>query len=404
MRNDSGTRSQSKVPGTMALMLMLLTGVAFHAATPAPGDAQSKVQSDSTRHAQSIRIGSDGIRIDGGREGEFTELDARGVVRIGDGVIRITTDSDTQTVRRRSVHINGPVVVVDDASAGLVRVFADAEVAEGERIEGDVVAVFGSVEVAGRVAGNVAAVFGSVSLKPGAVVDGDVVAIGGALDQAAGAIVNGESVSLGLFSWHPGIPTLRVLLLSVLGGWIMTLILGWMLALIFPNRMRRVALTASQRTAGSFVLGVASGPLVVIAIVLMLITVVGIPFALMLPLAYIFIVWAGQLITSYVLGCRLLRRTIGDGQPMAPLFAGTLFVAMFFALGAILAGPQGALRTFALFFTLLGALLVLGLSVVGTGAVLLSRFGSRPRDGAAQTPAAAASPPPEPTIVPATGV
>lgn len=397
-------RSHSRVQATLAaLMLLMFTTAAFDATNPAQCHAQSKSRSDSTRHAKSIRIGSDGIRIDGGREGESTELDVKGVVKIGDGVIRITTDSDTQTIRRRSVHINGPVVVVDDGSAGLVRVFADAEVAEGERIEGDVVAVFGSVEVAGHVAGNVAAVFGSVSLKPGAVVDGDVVAIGGALDQAAGAIVNGESVSLGLFSWHPGVPTLRVLLLSVLGGWIMTLILGWMLALIFPHRMRRVALTASQRTAGSFVLGVASGPLVVIAVVLMLITVVGIPFALMLPLAYVFIVWAGQLTTSYVLGCRLLRRTIGDGQPMAPLAAGTLFVAMFFALGAILAGPQGALRTFALFFTMLGALMVLGLSVVGTGAVLLSRFGSRPRDGAVPAPASAVSPPAEPTIIPATG-
>ncbi len=377
-------------------MLMMLLAAAV------PSHAQSKSLSDSTRHAKSIRIGPDGIRIDSDG-GEATELDVKGVVKIGNGVIRITSDGDTQIVRRRGVHINGPVVVVDDGSAGLVRVFADAEVAPGERIEGDVVAVFGSVEVAGHVSGNVAAVFGSVSLKPGAVVDGDVVAIGGALDQAAGAVVNGESVSLGLFSWHPGVPTLRVLLLSVLGSWIMTLILGWMLTLVFPHRMRRVAITASQRTAGSFVLGVASGPLVVIAVVLMLITVVGIPFALMLPLAYIFIVWAGQLTTAYVLGCRLLRRTIGEGQPMAPLAAGTLFVAMFFALAAILAGPQGALRTFALFFTLLGTLLVLGLSVVGTGAVLLSRFGSRPRDnGAAATGTGMAPSPMEPSIIPAT--
>ena len=387
-------RSLSRVPGTLAIMLVMLLCAA------AESHAQSKSHSDSTRHAKSIRIGPDGIRIDSDG-GDATELDVKGVVKIGDGVIRITSDGDTQIVRRRGVHINGPVVVVDDGSAGLVRVFADAEVAPGERIEGDVVAVFGSVEVAGHVSGNVAAVFGSVSLKPGAVVDGDVVAIGGALDQAAGAVVNGESVSLGLFSWHPGVPTLRVLLLSVLGSWIMTLILGWMLTLVFPHRMRRVAITASQRTAGSFVLGVASGPLVVIAVVLMLITVVGIPFALMLPLAYIFIVWAGQLTTAYVLGCRLLRRTIGEGQPMAPLAAGTLFVAMFFALAAILAGPQGALRTFALFFTLLGTLLVLGLSVVGTGAVLLSRFGSRPRDNGAAAPGAGMAPSPvEPSVVP----
>ena len=382
MRNQAGTRSQATLNALALAFAMML---ALLSVTARAADA-AKSRNDSTRTAKSIRIGPDGIQID--TDGAPTDLDVKGVVKIGQGVIHITTDGDTQIVRRRGVHINGPVVVVDDGNAGLVRVFADAEVAAGERIEGDVVAVFGSVEVGGHVAGNVAAVFGSVSLRPGAVVDGDVVAIGGALEQAAGAIVNGESVSLGLFSWHPGVPTLRVLLLSVFGAWIMTLILGWMLTLIFPQRVRRVALTASQRTGGSFVLGVASGPLVVIAIVLLLITVVGIPFALMLPLAYIFIVWAGQLTTAYVLGCRLLRRAIGEGEPMAPLAAGTLFVAMFFALGAILAGPEGAVRTFALFFTLLGTLLVLGLSIVGTGAVLLSRLGSRPRDASVPTPEA----------------
>jgi len=381
MRAQAGSRSHTRWAGRLAFVLAMMLSVSAWSADAA--QTRAKSGGDSTRTARSIRIGPDGIRIDTDGKGEGTQLDVNGAVKIADGVIHITSDGDTQIVRHHKVRINGPVVVVDDGGAGLVRVFADAEVAAGERIEGDVVAVFGSVEVAGHVSDNVAAVFGSVSLKPGAIVDGDVVAIGGALDQAVGAIVNGESVSLGLFSWHPGVPTLRVLLLSVLGAWIMTLILGWMLTLIFPQRMRRVALTASQRTAGSFVVGVASGPLVVIAIVLMLITVVGIPFALMLPLAYIFIVWAGQLTTAYVLGCRLLRRTIGTGGPMAPLAAGTLFVAGFFALGAILAGPQGAIRTFALFFTLLGTLLVLGLSVVGTGAVLLSRLGSRPRDASA---------------------
>ena len=46
----------------------------------------------------------------------------------------------------------------------------------------------------------------------------------------------------------------------------------------------------------------------------------------------------------------------------------------------MLAGPEGALRTLALFFSLLGCLLVIGLSAIGAGAVMLSRFGSRPRE------------------------
>ena len=337
--------------------------------------ARVRSQADSTRHVKSIRVGGDGVEIvdsDG-------KTSADGVVQIGRGTITVVTDGDSGQSHRRTV-IHGPGIVVDSGESGLVRVFADAEVAADETIEGDVVAVFGSVRVAGHVKGNVAAVFGSATLEPGAVVDGDVVALGGALDQATGAIVNGESVSLGLFSWHPGVPTVNVLLFSVLGLWAIGFLLGWLLMMLFPQRLQRVALTASHRTAGSFVLGIASAPLVVIAIVLLMITVVGIPFAIVLPLVYLFAVWAGNLATSYVLGCRLLRRPIQGGMSGAALAAGTLIVTLFFVLGAVLAGPQGPLRSLALFFALLGVLLALGLSVVGIGAVLLSRFGSRPRD------------------------
>jgi hypothetical protein len=52
--------------------------------------------------------------------------------------------------------------------------------------------------------------------------------------------------------------------------------------------------------------------------------------------------------------------------------------------------PEGLPRTLSLFFTLLGLLLIVGLSVIGTGALILSRVGSR----AAQAAPAAAPPVP----------
>jgi hypothetical protein len=371
------------------------------AATCALGVASSAfakvaARSDSvaTRHVKSIRVGGGGVEI---VESNGSTIDAAdGVVQIGRGTITVVSDGDSGARRRRTV-VNGPGIVVDAGESGLVRVFADAEVPAEETIDGDVVAVFGSVRVAGHVKGNVAAVFGSATLEPGAVVDGDVVALGGALDQANNAIVNGESVSLGLFSWHPGVPTVNVLLLTVLGLWAIGFVLGWLLMMLFPQRVQRVALTASHRTAGSFVLGVASAPLVVIAVVLLMITVVGIPFAIVLPLVYLFAVWAGNLATSYVLGCRLLRRPLDGPMSGLALAAGTLIVTLFYVLGAVLAGPQGPLRSLALFFALLGVLLALGLSVVGIGAVLLSRFGNRPRD-----PGTAPAYQPVPAGIPAT--
>jgi len=78
-------------------------------------------------------------------------------------------------------------------------------------------------------------------------------------------------------------------------------------------------------------------------------------------------------------------------------------VAMFFVVGALVGTPQGVMmRSLGLFFTLLGLLLVTGLSILGIGAFLLSRAGGRPRERKV-----ALAPPttlgPLPTAPPATG-
>jgi cytoskeletal protein CcmA (bactofilin family) len=324
---------------------------------------------------KSFVIDKNGVRIEtaprtGGGPGmnikiDPTQISSRVVIGHGDSGI---------------IGVHGPGIVVDTDGAGLVRVFADAEVPAGERIEGDVVAVFGSVLVEGTVSGNVVAVFGSVRLAPESSVEGDVVAIGGGLDQARGATVGGESVSLGFLPTALGMPALPVLLISVFIGWLLSIYVGWIVTLLIPERMLRVAATASRRGVASFFLGLVSTPLMLFSCMLLLITVIGIPIALLLPLLFVLMAWAGQIASTYVLGSRLLHRRLGQGGAMRPILAGALFVALFFAAGAVLATPPGFPRTAALFFSLLGVLLVFCLTTIGTGAFLLSRFGTRPPD------------------------
>ncbi len=122
--------------------------------------------------------------------------------------------------------------------------------------------------------------------------------------------------------------------------------------------------------------------------VLLFVTVIGIPFAVLLPFVYLLAVWAGQVAASYVLGCKLMRRRPGEGGLMAPILVGTLLVAALFVLGAVFAIPEGLSRSVSLFFTLLGLLLIVGLSTIGTGALILSRVGSKapqPPPGEPQT-------------------
>jgi len=267
-----------------------------------------------------------------------------------------------------------------DNGTGIVRLFSDATVYSGERVDGDVVAVFGSVRVEGEVEGSTVAVFGSVDLRRGAVVHGDAVAVGGVLRDDQGSRVDGQSVQVGFLPLTLGLPGLPVVLSMIVLAWLVTLFFGWATAALFPNRLARIAVTSSRRTLASLLLGIASGPFTCIATMVLLVTVVGIPIAVLLPIVYVAVLYAGQLAATYVLGCKLTRRRPGSGGVTMPLVSGSLLVASVFGFGAILWETPGIVRTVALFFLMLGALLVMGLTTIGAGAFLLSRAGSRPVD------------------------
>ena len=99
------------------------------------------------------------------------------------------------------------------------------------------------------------------------------------------------------------------------------------------------------------------------------------------------IVYMGQIAAIYVLGCKLTRRRLGEGGFLAPLVSGSLLLASIFGFSAILWQTEGIVRTAALFFLLVASLLSFGLAAIGTGAFILSRAGSRPKDVMGPVPA-----------------
>jgi hypothetical protein len=375
----------------VAALVMLAMGLA----PEARAQARAPAVPDTGRVVDGVRVTDEGI-----------EIYESGGVRHIDVAKPPGESNDDDRVRisigdsKDIVSINGPVVVVDSDETGIVRVFADAFVPAGREVDGDVVAVFGSVRVDGAVSGSVVSVLGSVRLGPGATVSGDAVAVGGELDLERGATVHGESVSVGFtpFSW--GIPTLGFLLLSIGSSMLITLFFAWLLFLVMDRRMRRAALTVTRRTGSSLVVGLISPPLVIITIGLLFITVIGIPGAFLLPVLYGVVLFAGQVAASYVLGCKLMRREVGQGGVMLPLLIGSLFVALFFVVGAMLAVYPGWTRSAALFFCLAGMLLLIVLAIVGSGAILVSRIGSRPDDALREGGPADPAPKPAPAPAP----
>jgi len=171
----------------------------------------------------------------------------------------------------------------------------------------------------------------------------------------------------------------------VLACWLFAVIAGGLLWLVVPRRMVRIAETAVERTGWSLLVGLLLPPCVVILGVLLLITVIGIPIAFLLPVVHLIVVWAGQVAMSYLVGCRLLRRPLGEGGALAPTVVGALLVAGLFGAGALLAGG-GATRTLSLFFTLLGGLFSLVLTVLGSGAAVISGLGNPAREKTTPAP------------------
>jgi len=156
--------------------------------------------------------------------------------------------------------------------------------------------------------------------------------------------------------------------------------------------MTRVAQTIAERAGWSLLLGILLPPLAVIAAVLLMVTLIGIPVAFLLPLVYVFTLWVGTVSATYLLGCRATGRELGSGLG-APLLVGTLIVGVLFGIGAAFAGDRGPLGTLALFFPLLGVLLATTLSVIGSGAMIVSRFGTLPRSTAGSAPSIISAPP-----------
>lgn len=328
------------------------------------------------------------------------------VVRSGDSgevVRRVRISADGVTVDRDVNGDGNGVVIADstgggavivDSGAGMVRLFSDARVPAGEHVDGDVVAVFGSAHVAGDVSGSVVAVFGSVDFEPGASVGGDAVAVGGAVEDSEGVRIQGQTVSIGLAPITFGLPGVPVMLAFLALGWVVTLFFGWVFAALFPERLARVATTSSRRTLLSLVLGLLSFLVMPVLAILLIVTVIGLPIGIMLPFAYVALVYAGQIAGTYVLGSKLTRRRLDGRGAMPAIVAGSLLVASFFAVGVILWSSPGTVRTIAVFFHLVGLLVMTGLSLIGSGAFLLSRLGTRPQslgEAAAPEPARASA-------------
>jgi uncharacterized RDD family membrane protein YckC len=216
-------------------------------------------------------------------------------------------------------------------------------------VEGNAVSVFGSNTIEGTVHGNAVVVFGTLHLGSHAHVDGNVVAGIGLVSKDPGAYVGGNVVQQGSkidFSddseasnwWNHGLRMGRPLALGhhLHVFWLINacfVVLYVLLVLLFPEGARKCGETLAKRPGITFLTGVLAMIALPVVFVLLCITVVGIPVALIvLPLAVMSCMVFGRASIYALVG----RAIVGKEQhPALAVLVGALVVMLVYLIPVI---------------------------------------------------------------------
>jgi uncharacterized RDD family membrane protein YckC len=207
-------------------------------------------------------------------------------------------------------------------------------------VDGNAVCVLGSNTINGTVHGNVVVVLGELRIGSHAHIDGNAVAAGGIIFKEPGAYVGGNTVQQGSkFSftdnseasnwWTHGLRMGRPLALGhhLHVFWLINacfVVLYVILALVFPEGTRKCGDTLVKRPGITFLTGVLAMIALPVVFVLLCITIVGIPVALIiLPLAVLSCVVFGRASLYALVGRSILGK---DQHPALAVLVGALVV------------------------------------------------------------------------------
>ena len=273
-------------------------------------------------------------------------------------------------------------------SDDLVSFSGDVTVGRDERVDGDVVVIFGSADVDGEVTGDLVVVMGPLNLGPEAVVRGDVSVVGGRLNRTLGAQVLGDLNEVGI-GGRMGNRDRRFIaafgsLWSGFGGLaataarIILMVLAAIVALaVARTTVERIGARTAAAPARAGLAGVAAEllfvPLLAVTVTVLAVSIVGIPLILLVPFGVVMIMcgaFIGYTGLAYQVGGVLLRRLgWADRSAYATVAFGVVTLAGL-TLFAKLAGLLGG-------FLLGGPLVALGYLVeyaawtIGFGAAIL---------------------------------
>ena len=281
----------------------------------------------------------------------------------------------------------------------------DLTVRRGQVIEGNLAVLSGDVTVYGTVKGNLVALDGDILLRSSGRIEGDALAINGTVTRAGGYIsgrvrsARGVRVrpSRGRSRLAPLAERSRARQTSVVdavgqniatlfGFFVALACIGFGFTFFMPRQLQVVSETVSDSFGKSFLAGLFATPLILPAGVMLVaglaITIVGIPLAILavpaLILGTIGATVLGYLAAANSVGHSYLLRKMADGQavvstPYRSVVYGLIGLLAIWAPAALL----GWIPLVGQLFLLLALTITWAMATAGVGAAILSRAGLR---------------------------
>lgn len=245
---------------------------------------------------------------------------------------------------------------------------------DGSRVTGDVRLAGGNLQADGEVDGNISATGGAINLGKTALVHGDVNMLGGSINQDSSARIQGElrNETQGPFQFTgPGVrvPAFEIrlnpfwgLLTAFFRAFAMAA-LAILVVMFWPHQSERTAraIVAQPFTAGA--LGLLTAAIVPIVLLVLIITIIGIPVSFIGVIVLAIMVIFGWIALGTEIGHRMAQAFRTEWALPVTAGVGTLLLTLVaFAIGEI---------------SCIGWVVPVGVGLLGLGGVLLTRFGTQ---------------------------
>lgn len=296
-----------------------------------------------------------------------------------------------------SMNTTSPATSSGQTPGDLVLMGQSAVVEEGETISGSTVVVGGNLTILGKVNQDAVCVGGKLKVGPKAHIGGDLVTVGSVADIDSSAKIGGSKVNVASF---PVDIMKRLSPMSELHGktareekprhdlkrragfflfleiafFALLLFIALLMATFLPAQLGRITEHLIKDFGRSALLGLAVMVVFPIVLLMLIVTVVGLPLVPLLVLAVV----VGQLVGYVALGYALGRRWFDSRGQMAQAIIGLAVLQSPAILGDIIAVASGHPSPLAFLLGALGMLIFIVGSFTGLGALISSSFSRLP--------------------------